>query len=201
LGKLGLDRRHDSARSVWRLSIPSRGEYTVVRFGVRSPSWVYGPVPTKAFDGINDKSAMSREPWLCLVLGDGPRDSDRGVGAPTDDRGLRQADDPARGRPHRRCLQFRGRFGDREAKLAVLRSDCDAAHRDYGAIARTHDFSWLVARDDTAAAAKRERLRAWPIARVPFRSPPSDAVAASCDAPSASYPASPDPSDTVWPSV
>jgi F420-dependent oxidoreductase-like protein len=43
-------------------------------------------------------------------------------------------------------------------KFAVLRSHCDAAQRDYGAIERTHNFSWLVARDDTAAAAKRERL-------------------------------------------
>jgi F420-dependent oxidoreductase-like protein len=43
-------------------------------------------------------------------------------------------------------------------KFAVLRSHCDAAQRDYGAIERTHNLSWLVARDDTAAAAKRERL-------------------------------------------
>lgn len=45
-------------------------------------------------------------------------------------------------------------------KFAVLRSHCDVARRDYDAIERTHNFSWLVARDDTAVAAKRERLSA-----------------------------------------
>ena len=37
---------------------------------------------------------------------------------------------------------------------------CDAAQRDYDAIERTHIFSWLVARDEAAVAAKRERLSA-----------------------------------------
>ena len=45
-------------------------------------------------------------------------------------------------------------------KFAVLRSHCDAARWDYDAIERTHNFSWLVARDDAAMAAKRERLSA-----------------------------------------
>src|ERR1700688_4005025 len=45
-------------------------------------------------------------------------------------------------------------------KFAVLRQHCDAAERDYDAIERTHNFSWLVARDDAAVAAKRERLSA-----------------------------------------
>jgi alkanesulfonate monooxygenase SsuD/methylene tetrahydromethanopterin reductase-like flavin-dependent oxidoreductase (luciferase family) len=45
-------------------------------------------------------------------------------------------------------------------KFAVLRGHCDAAQRDYDAIERTHNFSWLVARDDAAVAAKRERLSA-----------------------------------------
>src|SRR5271156_929573 len=39
-----------------------------------------------------------------------------------------------------------------------LRQHCDAAGRDYDAIERTHNFSWLVARNDNAVAAKRERL-------------------------------------------
>jgi F420-dependent oxidoreductase-like protein len=43
-------------------------------------------------------------------------------------------------------------------KFAVLRGHCEAAQRDYDAIERTHNFSWLVARDDAAVAAKRERL-------------------------------------------
>ncbi len=45
-------------------------------------------------------------------------------------------------------------------KFAVLRQHCDAAERDYAAIERTHNFSWLVARDAAAVAAKRERLSA-----------------------------------------
>jgi alkanesulfonate monooxygenase SsuD/methylene tetrahydromethanopterin reductase-like flavin-dependent oxidoreductase (luciferase family) len=45
-------------------------------------------------------------------------------------------------------------------KFAVLRGHCDAARRNYDAIERTHNFSWLVARDDAAVAAKRERFSA-----------------------------------------
>jgi F420-dependent oxidoreductase-like protein len=45
-------------------------------------------------------------------------------------------------------------------KFDVLRRHCDAAQRDYAAIERTHNFSWLLARDDAAVAAKRERLSA-----------------------------------------
>jgi hypothetical protein len=44
--------------------------------------------------------------------------------------------------------------------FAVLRQHCDAADRDYDAIERTHNFRWLVARDDAAVAAKRERMSA-----------------------------------------
>jgi F420-dependent oxidoreductase-like protein len=43
-------------------------------------------------------------------------------------------------------------------KLAVLRSHCDAAQRDYGTIEKTHAHGWLLARDEAAVAAKRERL-------------------------------------------
>ena len=43
-------------------------------------------------------------------------------------------------------------------KLAVLRQHCDTAQRDYAAIEKTHNNSWLLARDDAAVAAKRERL-------------------------------------------
>jgi len=45
-------------------------------------------------------------------------------------------------------------------KLAVLRGHCDAAGRDYGAIEKTHNNSWLLARNDAAVAAKRDRLSA-----------------------------------------
>ena len=45
-------------------------------------------------------------------------------------------------------------------KFAVLRGHCEAAQRDYDAIEHTHNFSWLLARDDVAVAAKRERLSA-----------------------------------------
>ena len=43
-------------------------------------------------------------------------------------------------------------------KLAVLRGHCDAAARDYDMIEKTHIRAWLLARSDTAVAAKRERL-------------------------------------------
>jgi F420-dependent oxidoreductase-like protein len=45
-------------------------------------------------------------------------------------------------------------------KFAVLRQHCDNAGRDYDEIERTHNFSWLVARDEAALAAKRDRLSA-----------------------------------------
>jgi F420-dependent oxidoreductase-like protein len=45
-------------------------------------------------------------------------------------------------------------------KLAVLRGHCDAAGRDYDTIEKTHVRGWLLARNDAAAAAKRERLAA-----------------------------------------
>jgi F420-dependent oxidoreductase-like protein len=45
-------------------------------------------------------------------------------------------------------------------KLSVLRAHCDAAARDYDAIEKTHNNSWLIARDEAAVAAKRERLSA-----------------------------------------
>jgi F420-dependent oxidoreductase-like protein len=45
-------------------------------------------------------------------------------------------------------------------KLLVLRRHCEVAQRDYAAIEKTHNYSWLLARDETAAAAKRERLAA-----------------------------------------
>src|SRR5262244_4158036 len=43
-------------------------------------------------------------------------------------------------------------------KLSVLRSHCDAAQRDYAAIEKTHNNSWLLARDQAAVATKRQRL-------------------------------------------
>jgi alkanesulfonate monooxygenase SsuD/methylene tetrahydromethanopterin reductase-like flavin-dependent oxidoreductase (luciferase family) len=45
-------------------------------------------------------------------------------------------------------------------KFAVLRQHCDASGRDYDTIERTHNFSWLIARDDAAVATKRERYSA-----------------------------------------
>src|SRR5579862_1602013 len=53
--------------------------------------------------------------------------------------------------------------GDVEAvkhKLEVLRRHCDAAGRDFGTIEKTHNNSWLLARDAAAVAAKREHLSA-----------------------------------------
>jgi alkanesulfonate monooxygenase SsuD/methylene tetrahydromethanopterin reductase-like flavin-dependent oxidoreductase (luciferase family) len=45
-------------------------------------------------------------------------------------------------------------------KLSVLRRHCEAAQRDYSAIEKTHNNSWLLARDHAAVAAKRQRLAA-----------------------------------------
>jgi F420-dependent oxidoreductase-like protein len=45
-------------------------------------------------------------------------------------------------------------------KLAVLRRHCDAVRRDYDTIEKTHNFSWLLARDEAGLAAKRQRLAA-----------------------------------------
>lgn len=45
-------------------------------------------------------------------------------------------------------------------KFAVLRRHCDAVGRDFAAIEKTHNHSWLLARDAAAVAAKRERLSA-----------------------------------------
>jgi F420-dependent oxidoreductase-like protein len=43
-------------------------------------------------------------------------------------------------------------------KLAVLRGHCEAAERDYDAVEKTHNHSWLLARDMAGVAAKRQRL-------------------------------------------
>jgi len=45
-------------------------------------------------------------------------------------------------------------------KLSVLRRHCEAAQRDYTTIEKTHNNSWLLARDEAAVAAKRQRLAA-----------------------------------------
>ena len=45
-------------------------------------------------------------------------------------------------------------------KLSVLRGHCDGARRDNATIETTHNNSWLLARDEAAVAAKRERLTA-----------------------------------------
>jgi alkanesulfonate monooxygenase SsuD/methylene tetrahydromethanopterin reductase-like flavin-dependent oxidoreductase (luciferase family) len=43
-------------------------------------------------------------------------------------------------------------------KLAVLHSHCNTARRDYRAIEKTHNRSWLLGREETGVNAKRERL-------------------------------------------
>jgi F420-dependent oxidoreductase-like protein len=43
-------------------------------------------------------------------------------------------------------------------KFEVLRRHCDAVGRDFSTIQKTHNNSWLLARDAGAVAAKRERL-------------------------------------------
>src|SRR5215472_11491750 len=43
-------------------------------------------------------------------------------------------------------------------KFDVLRRHCEAVGRDFGTIEKTHNNSWLLARDAAAVTAKRERL-------------------------------------------
>jgi F420-dependent oxidoreductase-like protein len=43
-------------------------------------------------------------------------------------------------------------------KLSVLRGHCETARRDYDRIEKTHNNSWLLGRNDSDVAAKRERL-------------------------------------------
>jgi F420-dependent oxidoreductase-like protein len=43
-------------------------------------------------------------------------------------------------------------------KLGILHGHCDTAQRDYDAIEKTHNHSWLLGRDEAAITAKRERL-------------------------------------------
>jgi hypothetical protein len=45
-------------------------------------------------------------------------------------------------------------------KLGILRGHCETAQRDCAAIEKSHNHSWLLGRDEAAAAAaaKRERL-------------------------------------------
>lgn len=45
-------------------------------------------------------------------------------------------------------------------KFEVLRRHCDAVGRDFATIEKTHNNSWLLARDAAAVAAKRARLSA-----------------------------------------
>jgi len=43
-------------------------------------------------------------------------------------------------------------------KLGILRGHCDTAQRDFDTIEKTHNHSWLLAREAAGLAAKRERL-------------------------------------------
>lgn len=58
------------------------------------------------------------------------------------------------------CNLVRGDIAETRHKLEVLRRHCDAADRDYGTIEKTHAQAWILARNNAAAAAKRERLAA-----------------------------------------
>jgi F420-dependent oxidoreductase-like protein len=58
------------------------------------------------------------------------------------------------------CNLTRTDIADTRHKLAVLRRHCDALGRDYDTIEKTHVQRWVLARNDAAVAAKRERLAA-----------------------------------------
>jgi F420-dependent oxidoreductase-like protein len=58
------------------------------------------------------------------------------------------------------CNIVDGDVAEVRHKLAVLRGHCDATGRDYHAIEKTRIMPWVLARNDAAMAAKRERLAA-----------------------------------------
>ena len=58
------------------------------------------------------------------------------------------------------CNIVDGDVAEVRHKFEVLRRDCDAVGRDYDAIEKTRIQPWLLARNDAAVAAKRERLAA-----------------------------------------
>lgn len=58
------------------------------------------------------------------------------------------------------CNIVGGDIAEVRNKLAMLRGHGDAAGRDYDTIEKTHVQAWLLARNDAAVAAKRERLAA-----------------------------------------
>lgn len=58
------------------------------------------------------------------------------------------------------CNLVDGDVAEVRHKLAVLRRHCDAAGRDYDTIEKTRILPWVLARDEAALAAKRERLLA-----------------------------------------
>ena len=58
------------------------------------------------------------------------------------------------------CNLVRSDVAEVRNKLAVLRTHCDAADRDYETIEKTHVQRWLLARDAAALAVKHERLAA-----------------------------------------
>ena len=56
------------------------------------------------------------------------------------------------------CNLVRSDVAEVRHKLSVLREHCNAVHRDYDTIEKTHVQHWILARDEAAVAAKRERL-------------------------------------------
>ena len=58
------------------------------------------------------------------------------------------------------CNIVDGDIAEVKHKLDVLRRHCDAVDRDYDTIEKTRVQPWLLAHDDAAVAAKRERLAA-----------------------------------------
>jgi F420-dependent oxidoreductase-like protein len=56
------------------------------------------------------------------------------------------------------CNIVDGDVAEVRHKFDVLRRHCDVAERDYDTIEKTHVRAWLLARNDAAVAAKRERL-------------------------------------------
>ena len=56
------------------------------------------------------------------------------------------------------CNLVRGDVAEARHKLAVLRRHCEAIGRDHATIEKTHVQRWVLARNDKAVAAQRERL-------------------------------------------
>jgi alkanesulfonate monooxygenase SsuD/methylene tetrahydromethanopterin reductase-like flavin-dependent oxidoreductase (luciferase family) len=101
-----------------------------MKFGIHYSSWLDGPDPAAAFAAVQAKAQWAEDHGFVWFS------------------------------VMDHMIQIPGDIAEVRHKLAVLRGHCGAVGRDYDTIEKTHVQGWLLARNDTAMAAKRERLAA-----------------------------------------